>query len=97
MPVRQRTLSLAVDYIDRHFQRRFLFPIKPGAKFPPCIKNNLEDASNDPEQLRKWEAQWPGCNWGVAHRKSKLLVADVDTNAAKGKTGQITDDDSDLL
>jgi len=97
MPVRQRTLSLAVDYIDRHFQRRFLFPIKPGAKFPPTIKNNLEDASNDPEQLRAWEAQWPGCNWGVAHRKSKLLVADVDTNAAKGKTGQITYDDLDLM
>lgn len=87
MAIRKRTIDLALDYVDRHFYTRFLFPIKPGKKFPPLIRNNLEDASNDPEQLRAWEAQWPGCNWGVAHRKSNLLVADIDTNQAKGKIG----------
>jgi hypothetical protein len=95
-PVRKRTLALARDYVDRHFYRRFLFPIKPGAKFPPLIKNNLEDASNDPAQLEAWEKQWPGCNWAVAHRKSELLVADVDTNPKKNKVGQRTYDDLDL-
>jgi len=76
-PVRKRTLKLATDYVEKHEARpRYLFPIKPGKKFPPLIKNNLEDASNDPAQLEAWEKKWPGCNWGVADRKSKLLVAD---------------------
>jgi hypothetical protein len=97
MPIRKRTIDLARDYVDRHFYSRYIFPIKPGGKFPPLIKNNLEDASNDPAQLEAWEKQWPGCNWGVAHRKSKLLVADVDTNKAKGKIGQLTYDDLDLM
>jgi putative DNA primase/helicase len=96
-PVRPRTLALGIDYVENHLGTRYIFPIKPGAKFPPLIKNNLADASNDPEQLRKWEEQWPGCNWGVAHRKSKLLVADIDTNKAKGKVGQATFDGLDLV
>lgn len=95
-PSRARTLDLAVEYVAKHFGTRYLFPIKPGAKFPPLIKNNLEAASNDPDQLREWEEKWKGCNWGVAHRKSKLMVADVDTNKAKGKIGQQTFDGLDL-
>lgn len=97
MPIRKRTIDLARTYVDRHFYRRFLFPIKPGAKFPPLIKDNLEKASCDIAQLEAWENQWPGCNWGVAHRKSELLVADVDTNPKKGKVGQATFDDLDLM
>src|ERR1700686_2103141 len=94
---RPRTLDLAVGYIDRHFSARYLFPIKAGAKFPPLIKNNIEAASNDPEQLRAWEAKWPGCNWGLAHRKINTLVADGDTNPKKGQVGQATYDDLDLF
>jgi hypothetical protein len=97
MPIRKRTIDLARAYVDQHFGVRYLFPIKPGAKFPPLIKNNLADASSDPAQLEAWEKQWPGCNWGVAHRKSKLLVADIDTNQAKGKIGQATFDGLDLI
>jgi hypothetical protein len=97
MPIRKRTIDLARNYVDRHFYSRALFPIKPGAKFPPLIQNNLEDASSDPAQLEAWEKKWPGCNWGVAHRKSNLLVADVDTNPKKGKVGQLTYDDLDLM
>jgi putative DNA primase/helicase len=96
-PPRKRTADLGVGYTDQHFGKRFIFPIAAGKKFPPCIKNNLEDASNDPKQIAEWERKWPGCNWGVAHRKSKLLVADVDVNKAKGKTGQATFDDLDLM
>jgi Family of unknown function (DUF5906)/Bifunctional DNA primase/polymerase, N-terminal len=87
---RSRTFALAREYVDRHVYGRFLFPIKPGKKFPPLIKNNLEDASNDPAQLRIWEAKFPGCNWGVAHRKSGLMVADIDVNKAKEKVGDVT-------
>jgi Bifunctional DNA primase/polymerase, N-terminal len=93
---RKRTKDLGVGYVDEHFGKRFIFPIAAGKKFPPCIKNNLEDASNDPKQIEEWERKWPGCNWGVAHRKSKLLVADVDTNKAKGKIGDATYFDLDL-
>jgi hypothetical protein len=95
-PPRKRTLGLAVDYTDRHFSRRYIFPIKPGAKFPPLIKNNLADASNDPARLEAWEKEWPGCNWGVALAKSELMAADVDTNPKKNKVGQGTFDGLDL-
>jgi len=97
MTIRKRTLDLGVDYTDQHFGKRFIFPVKPGAKFPPLIKDNLEQASNDPAQLAEWENRWPGCNWGVALRKSGLLPADVDTNPKKNKQGQATFDDLDLM
>ncbi len=91
------SLALALDYIKRH-PDRCLFPIKAGAKFPPCLKDNLKgNASNDPIQISKWARMWPGCNWGLAHFKSGLLVVDVDTNAAKGKKGRVTYDALDLL
>lgn len=87
------SLSLALDYLDRHLYTRFLFPIQAGRKFPPKVRDNLEsNCSNDPEQIIRWAKKWPGCNWGVAHRKSGLLVVDVDCNKAKGKVGQATYD-----
>ncbi len=97
MPIRKRTFDLAQDYVEKHFGVRCLFPIKSGAKFPPLIKDNLAQASSDPEQLRAWENQWPGCNWGLAHKKSRVLVADVDTNPKKNKTGQQTYDELELV
>lgn len=96
MPIRKRTFELARDYVEKHFGRRYLFPIKAGAKFPPCFKNNLRDASNDPAQLEAWEKQWPGCNWGLSHAKSEMMIADIDTNPKKGKQGQATYDGLDL-
>lgn len=90
------TLELALDYIALN-PSRYIFPIKPGGKFPPLVQDNLAgNASNDPEQIRAWHKKWFGCNWGVAHRKSNLLVVDVDTNQAKGKVGQLTYDLLDL-
>jgi Bifunctional DNA primase/polymerase, N-terminal len=92
------SLALALDYIERHFYRRSIFPIKAGEKFPPLLKDNLDkNASSDPAQIRKWAAKWPGCNWGVAHKKSGLMVVDVDCNAAKGKRGQETFDTLSLM
>ncbi len=91
------SLALALGYLERHLYTRYLFPIKKGAKFPPLIKNNLADASNDPAQIAAWVKQFGQVNWGVAHRKSKLLVADIDTNPKKGKVGQKTYDDLDLI
>jgi len=97
MTVRKRTIDLALAYLDRHLFSRYLFPIKAGKKFPPLIRDNLAQASNDPAQLIAWEKQWPGCNWGLAHRKSNVMGVDVDTNPAKGKQGQLTYDALDLI
>lgn len=97
------SLELALAYLLR-FPGRFIFPIKAGAKYPPCVKDNLaSNASNDPEQIRAWVKQFTrkkdgvGPNWGVALKKSKLFVADVDTNPKKNKQGQKTYDDLDLM
>lgn len=96
-PGKFNSLELALSYVERH-PTRYLFPIRRGAKFPPCLKDNLEtNCSNDPEQIKRWATKFPGCNWGVAHRKSLLLVADVDTNPKKGKRGQETFDTLEML
>lgn len=87
------TLPIALDYVAIN-PGRYLFPIKAGSKFPPLIKNNLADASNDPEQLTAWAKKWPGANWGVAHAKSSLLVVDVDQKT--GKEGERTFDALDI-
>jgi hypothetical protein len=90
----QQSLDLALDYLSLN-PTRYIFPIKAGAKFPPLVKDNLAgNASNDEEQIRAWCRKWPGCNWGLAHKKSKTLVVDVDTKP--GKNGQATYDELDL-
>jgi Bifunctional DNA primase/polymerase, N-terminal len=93
-PARRSMLDLALDYIAIN-PGRFLFPIKARAKFPPLIKNNLADASNEPEQIKKWSRKWPGCNWGLAHKKSNVLVVDVDTKP--GQVGQATFDRLEIV
>jgi putative DNA primase/helicase len=81
------TLEVARDYLALH-PNRYVFAIKAGSKYPPILKKNLdENCSNDPEQIAKWHAKWPGCAWGVAHKKSGISVIDVDMNPAKGKVG----------
>jgi hypothetical protein len=65
-----------------------IFPITPLAKYPPCFSDNLKRASNDPAQIKKWAARFPGCNWGLACAKSNRIVVDVDTKP--GKVGRDT-------
>jgi hypothetical protein len=81
------TLNIALDYLDFN-PDTFLFPIQPLSKYPPCFDKNLERASNDPEQIKKWHARFPGCNWGQANKRSGRIVVDVDRKA--GKQGQHT-------
>jgi hypothetical protein len=96
-PKKFNSLLLALAYIKRH-PTRFLCPIAPLKKFPPCVRDNLDTGcSNDPEQIKRWATQFKGCNWGVAHRKSGLMVADIDTNPKKNKQGRITFDALDLI
>lgn len=61
----------------------YLFPIKPGQKAPPCFKNELELASNDPRRLASWDSKYGGPNWGVSNKKSGLIVLDVDQRDGK--------------
>jgi hypothetical protein len=70
----------------RRFRQMCLFPISAGEKFPPCFDDNLRLASNDTEQVAKWSAMFPGCNWGLSLKKSRLIVVDIDIKA--GKVGQ---------
>lgn len=88
-----KTLGLALAYMKVH-PGRYLFPIAPGKKSPPMVGDNLACASNDPKQVKKWGAQWPLANWGVALSKSRLIVADVDQKP--GKAGKQTFDMLDL-
>lgn len=88
------SLDLALDYLAFN-PGRYLFPIKAGFKTPPLIDDNLARASNDPEQIKAWHTKWPGCNWGIALRMSRLIVVDVDQKP--GKVGAFTYSQLDLL
>lgn len=82
------TLQLALDYLIRN-PKRYLFPLRQMAKFPPLVKDNLDkNASNDPAQITEWHKKYPGCNWGLALAKSNLFV--VDTDRKEGKKGTDT-------
>jgi hypothetical protein len=81
-------LNVALAHLGR-FPTDYLFPLATLSKFPPLIKRNLsENCSNDPAQLREWSRHFSSCSWGIALRRSRLIVADVDTT--KGKPGRET-------
>jgi len=89
------TLSIALDILEAH-PTWFLFPIKRLEKTPPLFKDELEtNNSNDPKKIREWHNRYLGCNWGIALKKSKLIVVDVDTKPGKG--GQATFDELELI
>ncbi len=81
------TLELALAYIAKH-PTRYIFPLAPMRKEPPLISDNLNNASNDPEQIKKWHRMCPGCGWGLSLPKSWIIVVDVDTK--EGKVGADT-------
>jgi hypothetical protein len=88
-------LDIALAHIER-FPTDFLFPLAKRSKFPPLLKKNLSDnCSNDPAQIRAWDKQFPGCNFGIALRRSRLIVADIDVS--KGKPGRDTYEVLDIL
>lgn len=45
----------------------------------PRTENGLDDATVDPEQIRKWWKRWPDANIGINCGLSGLLVVDLDT------------------
>lgn len=94
-PSRKSTAHVARDFVAR-VPCAFLFPLKPGCKKPPMFKDELEaNNSNDPQKLKFWHDKYAGCNWGIALKKAKLIVMDVDTKP--GKSGQATFDDLEMM
>lgn len=87
------SLDFALEFLTAH-PTWYIFPIRRLEKDPPLIKNNLAEASNDPKIIKQWHAKWRGCNWGLALRKSSVLVMDVDRKP--GKVGQDTFDNLTL-
>lgn len=66
--------DVLLAYCKRGF---YLFPVRKETK-RPAIKDNLNQASNDINQLMEWDAKFPNCNWAVSCAKSGLVVVDVD-------------------
>lgn len=88
------TLSIALDILEAH-PTWYLFPIKRLEKTPPLFKDELDtNNSNNPKIIKQWHDRFLGCNWGIALKRSKLIVVDVDTKP--GKVGQGTFDDLEL-
>ena len=68
-------LDAAIALAAKGFE---VFPIKPGAKFPPLIKDWPNKASNIVQFFGPWWDQHPDANIGI-HCKG-LVVIDVDVN-----------------
>jgi len=68
-------LDAAIALAAKGFE---VFPIKPGAKFPPLIKDWPNKATGSPQLFGPWWDQWPDANIGI-HTKG-LVVIDVDVN-----------------
>jgi hypothetical protein len=55
-----------------------VLPVVPDSKLPAC-QHGVNDATTNPEQIRKWWEASPNCNIGIAAgRKSGIVVFDID-------------------
>tara|TARA_R110002012_G_scaffold321959_1_gene552812 strand:- start:1211 stop:3127 length:1917 start_codon:yes stop_codon:yes gene_type:complete len=68
-----------------------VFPVKGKI---PLTQRGFKDASKDLEQLERWHAEFPNCNWGV--RTGKLVVVDVDVSR-QHEDGTVTPNGYDTL
>ena len=76
-------LEVALGCIERGW---YVFPCIPKAKRPlgGLVPNGVLDASNDPEQIRKWWAAKPDANVAIATGPSRLRVVDFDHGVTEG-------------
>ncbi|MCD6404327.1 MAG: bifunctional DNA primase/polymerase, partial [Planctomycetes bacterium] len=65
-------LSAALHYAELGY---VVFPCRPGTK-KPLTKHGFQDASTDPDVIRRWWKRWPHANIGIA--TEGLLVVDID-------------------
>lgn len=64
-----------------------LIPLK---KKTPLIKDHLNTAAVDDSTLTAWETQFANVNWGVACKKSNLVIVDIDPRNG-GSLAQVED------
>jgi len=71
------------DRLEYYLQHGWpIFPCEIGGK-RPLTAHGFKDASTDHNQVRTWQKQWPGANWGVrcgnaAEGGAGLVVVDID-------------------
>ena len=67
-------LVAGLAYIARGWR---VLVLKPRGK-EPLTKNGVNDATDDPEQLRRWFKRWPNANIGIACGSPGPDVLDID-------------------
>ena len=55
-----------------------IFPLAPGTKVPLKGTKGFEDATTDPQQIRRWWARWPAANIGLLPGAAGLVAIDLD-------------------
>ena len=77
-------LDWALKYAQQNYA---VFPLVPRSKVP-ATQHGFQDASTDPDQIRRWWATNPNYNIGVATGNG-LVVIDVDDKPEEGKHGTL--------
>ncbi len=68
----------ALNFVARGIR---IIPLRPNTK-EPLITDWKRNASADPDQIRKWFDQYPGCNFALLMGEG-IVVLDVDTKNGK--------------
>ena len=78
----QKQFEELCKYLDRGW---YLLPVDYKKK-RPLIKDWINQASNDANQIKAWLRKFPGCGWGVlTGEKSRIIAIDLDVrNGKKG-------------
>jgi hypothetical protein len=67
MPAKEQKKSPFLEWALYYAREKHwpVFPIKPGQKKPPLVKNGLLDASLDEKQITEWWTRWPNANIAI--------------------------------
>ena len=80
-----RTIDAALRYINHGWP---IHPIKADPSKRPLTDHGFQDATTDPEQIRKWWMRWPEANIGMATGKQAgVFVIDIDNIEAHRTDG----------
>lgn len=77
-------LSAALAAAERGWS---VFPLSPGRKKPPILKNWHRHASTDPQRIRRWWSWNPRFNIAIATGPSNLHVIDLDATHLRPPAG----------
>src|ERR1700691_3299094 len=89
---RKSTAQVGRDILTR-IPGAYLIPLPYQQKAKPLIKDDLNLAFNDDAAIEHWGKR--ACNWGIATKKSKVIVVDCDVR--DGKVGAESLRDLELL